>query len=559
MSTNHNRIKVADLETNQPNKILSTNSSGELEFRDINSIKTDSYNGLDYSEEGKALDARQGKVLKGLIDNIKDTLKTYFDTIYLGISNDQNVLGIKTFLNGTLGIRNAANTFTSFFTNSNTTSRTYTLQNRNGTLLDNTDLSTINSSLATKQSVFTGITNYIPKSLSATTLGSSRLIDNGISFGIGTSKIPTKDITLGNQSTKEIGIEQSTNQSSGADLTISAGRTINYGIDNDFVSLNNPKATNYGMAVDLHGNLYFVGNQIWIRYFDTSIFVNVGLLGTQAAHGGICFTPSGTSYIGSSNGNVYRRLVGESTYSVFASNLGDIRGLACAPNGDVYLANRTQIYKMVSGTDVFLSCNQTIRSWWGLCVSPNGDVYCCEDWGNVYIQINGSTTFVPVASGNFRSMCASPNGDIYGATEFGLIYKRTSGSGPFILQNAPTGGWRAMAADAKGNIYAGLSNGEIYVQINDNLGAPDLHGGALNFKAGSGKGIGQSRINFITGQKTTSGTDMQIETVRAYIDENGYMIWAKMPTYPDNASAIAGGLPIGCEYKTSNGDRRIVY
>ena len=37
MSTNHNRIKVADLEINEPDKILSTNSSGELEFADINS------------------------------------------------------------------------------------------------------------------------------------------------------------------------------------------------------------------------------------------------------------------------------------------------------------------------------------------------------------------------------------------------------------------------------------------------------------------------------------------------------------------------------------------
>ncbi|KAF2342853.1 hypothetical protein [Flavobacterium tistrianum] len=35
MSTNHNRIKVSDLETNQKNKILITNSNGELEFGDI--------------------------------------------------------------------------------------------------------------------------------------------------------------------------------------------------------------------------------------------------------------------------------------------------------------------------------------------------------------------------------------------------------------------------------------------------------------------------------------------------------------------------------------------
>ncbi|WP_426485539.1 hypothetical protein [Flavobacterium sp. 2] len=35
MSTNYNRIKVADLETNEPNKILKTNANGELEFSNV--------------------------------------------------------------------------------------------------------------------------------------------------------------------------------------------------------------------------------------------------------------------------------------------------------------------------------------------------------------------------------------------------------------------------------------------------------------------------------------------------------------------------------------------
>ncbi len=38
MSLNYNRIKVADLETNQRDKILITNSSGTLEFSDITSV-----------------------------------------------------------------------------------------------------------------------------------------------------------------------------------------------------------------------------------------------------------------------------------------------------------------------------------------------------------------------------------------------------------------------------------------------------------------------------------------------------------------------------------------
>jgi hypothetical protein len=46
----------------------------------------------------------------------------------------QMVSGLKTYLAGTLGLRNVANTFTSFFTNTNTASRTYTLQDVDGTV-----------------------------------------------------------------------------------------------------------------------------------------------------------------------------------------------------------------------------------------------------------------------------------------------------------------------------------------------------------------------------------------------------------------------------------------
>lgn len=41
MSTDYNRIKVADLETNEPNKILKTNGNGELEFGDISQKESD--------------------------------------------------------------------------------------------------------------------------------------------------------------------------------------------------------------------------------------------------------------------------------------------------------------------------------------------------------------------------------------------------------------------------------------------------------------------------------------------------------------------------------------
>nr|WP_199000522.1 hypothetical protein [Flavobacterium sp. ASV13] len=90
MSTNHNRIKVADLETNQPNKILKTNQNGELEFSDVINPQTESYNALDCTSEGKTLDARQGKALKDMMDND-----------YMKLSENQTFSGVKTATNTT--------------------------------------------------------------------------------------------------------------------------------------------------------------------------------------------------------------------------------------------------------------------------------------------------------------------------------------------------------------------------------------------------------------------------------------------------------------------------
>lgn len=72
MNTNHNRIKVADLEQNEPDKILKTNDKGELEFIDSSQIQYENYNALDCTTEGKTLDARQGKFLGDTKENMSN-------------------------------------------------------------------------------------------------------------------------------------------------------------------------------------------------------------------------------------------------------------------------------------------------------------------------------------------------------------------------------------------------------------------------------------------------------------------------------------------------------
>jgi len=81
--------------------------------------------------------------------NVKVFLKTYFDTLYAAAASLANyqLLSGKDATGGYAGLtlfkinfRNAANTFTSFFTNTNSAARTYTFQDRDGTIVDNTDL-----------------------------------------------------------------------------------------------------------------------------------------------------------------------------------------------------------------------------------------------------------------------------------------------------------------------------------------------------------------------------------------------------------------------------------
>ena len=81
------------------------------------------------------------------------------------LSSAQTNTGTKTFNNTTLLLRNVANTFNGSFVNTNTASRVYTLQDRAGTLADNTDL-VLKANLASP--TFTG-TPTLPTGTIATT------------------------------------------------------------------------------------------------------------------------------------------------------------------------------------------------------------------------------------------------------------------------------------------------------------------------------------------------------------------------------------------------------
>jgi len=61
------------------------------------------------------------------------------------LASTQTVSGLKTFLASMFGLRNVANTFTAFFTNTITANRTYTLKDADGTLAFTSDITGTNS------------------------------------------------------------------------------------------------------------------------------------------------------------------------------------------------------------------------------------------------------------------------------------------------------------------------------------------------------------------------------------------------------------------------------
>ena len=72
--------------------------------------------------------------------NLKSVLKTYFDGMYQATSQKDATGGYVGMTLFKINFKNVANTITSFFTNSNTVARTYTFQDRDGTIADNTDI-----------------------------------------------------------------------------------------------------------------------------------------------------------------------------------------------------------------------------------------------------------------------------------------------------------------------------------------------------------------------------------------------------------------------------------
>lgn len=404
------------------------------------------------------------------------------------------------------------------------------------------------TALNTKLSTFgNGTNNYIQKVVGTNVLGNTRLFDDGTNIGIDTNT-PTKDLGFGNTKDRKIGLEESSNTVIGRDLVVNAGRTINYAPSGLTKLTTTPQP--YGKTTSVSGsnNVYSLIS-IWgeqgkqtggVGSFEP--ISGVQGLNDITSYNGDLYACSDSGYYGT--GLVYKKTAETGAWVSLGLPARRYSCMTITPSGDLYLGvvNGT-IYKQTGLTGPLVDLNQTSRNWVSMASSVDGTVYAGISGENnqpLFKQANGTGDFVLTSFTGLNtvsSLTVTPNNNLYI-----LNYNNNNGNGTLYYQincqdayytvSLVNNVWsNGLASSSNGNVYAALDN-SIYIQQNYAVGSPNLNGGTLKLAAGTGKGTGSSKIQFITGQKTASGTDMQVETVRGVIDETGLM------TLPTTTNAL---------------------
>jgi hypothetical protein len=417
--------------------------------------------------------------------------------------------------------------------------------------------------VATKMNKPIGFINTIPKYDTENTIGKSRITDNGFFLGIDTVRTPEKDLTFGYQKDRVLAIEESSNIVRGKNLTIAAGRAINYVPSENFVRVNTniDSSRKGGFTIDQLGNLYITSYDNGTVYTQRNgVGDYVPLSGGIGAPFGMFSGPNNSVYAYSFVGKVNRKLANSDTFIQIAE-FGPTKAGCVALNGDVYIVEaNVDFHIQYGGVGNFTAQGFTggILSTSSICVSPNGTIFARSSSGLYAKPVGGSFEFV--TSTVTGPIWNDQAGNLYSAPYSGVISKMTIGTTTFIATEytLPIGGVNGAALHPNGNMYV-LVDRLLYFQDKSGTGLSNLDGGVLIHEAGTGKGTGKSRQEWWTGEKTVSGTDMQIKRLRMVMDELGLITHYGTPVFTDNATAKAGGLVAGMEYRTSSGVKMEVY
>jgi hypothetical protein len=218
-----NKVKIKDIPVAEVNKFTADNANeiktivnglDDIKENIANksqTVETDKLSITKYPSVKALYDWAVGKFQSILVSGTN--IKTINGTSLLGsgditisgggggdmvLADAQTVSGLKTFLNGAFGLRNVANTFTSFFTNTNTASRTYTLQDKSYTLADNADLTAkANTALTVRKiSINTTLAESDNGTVILLTSSCTVTLPNGLSLGFNCSFVTATGATM---------------------------------------------------------------------------------------------------------------------------------------------------------------------------------------------------------------------------------------------------------------------------------------------------------------------------------------------------------------------------
>ena len=382
------------------------------------------------------------------------------------------------------------------------------------------------------KATFSGTTNYLIKYGTSTTQATSRIQDTGTYIGISTINPPAKDLTFVGTKTIEIGLEDYSPILAGKDLNISAGRSVNFAYG-AFSKLNfgNGGANGYGgLHISPTTNVAYIVQRyssLQTSTYPYTSMVDTGI-GTGSAFA-VYMTPQNNLYM-TDYGNIYKRTNNTGAF-VSQASLGSAyaKGITSTSNGDLYYCiEGGDIYKQTNQTGTPTALGQTTRSWTGLAADASDNIYACVNGGDVYKRV-GTGNFIAMGytTRNYTCITITPIGDVYLGDASGNVWKQTLGAGAPALFAAVGLGIVGITCDSYSNLYitigSAVTGADVYFNLNSTTGTADLQGGTLKLNAGTGKGIGDSNLDFYTGQKTTSGTDMQTATLRTRINNEGLM------------------------------------
>lgn len=231
-------------------------------------------------------------------------------------------------------------------------------------------------------------------------------------------------------------------------------------IDNKkFTSIAKIAGTINSLNSDKNGNIYITSSNSSdddnvCKINDMDILTK--MTGTTGTIKALIVDKDSNIYAGSSNGDFYQS-TDKQTFNVIKNIGSKIWNLTIAPNGTIYVATPSGIFKSINGGKKFDAIYSTPTSK-SLTVDNNNNIYFGNNNGYIYKSTDG-TTFTQmkiVAFGAITNLTTDKDGNVYAVSKNSegndSVYKSINNN-TFTAMTGITGTINSLIIDNNNNIY----------------------------------------------------------------------------------------------------------